>query len=140
MTKRKLKKLAEWFNGKKINIEFVSETIPDYFCYIPHTDTIYISNLYQSLSEKKQLIYLLHEIGHSNTISSKKSLYVSDYSAEYDANKWVLNRLKTLKRDDLILEYIKYLKHMSQLKSDDDVTIQYKLAAKDLLNNWRKKK
>lgn len=133
MKKLQLKKLAKRINdGKEVNIKFVPAP-PEYFCYQSNTDTLEISSYYHRLSKVTQIVYLTHEIGHMNTIANTDSLYVSDYTAEYEANRWAMYRLDEMNLPDISGAYQIYLKELACMEVKDDYDEEYQEAAADLL-------
>ena len=133
MNKRKLRQLAKQINyGNEVKINFVFAPA-DHFCYESSNHTLEISSFYYRLSKSQICIYLIHEIGHMNTISSTPSYYLSDYTAEYEANRWAMYRLDELKWYSLSGKYQEYLQEISALEVTDEEDEEYKEAAVDLL-------
>jgi len=137
MTKKQLQNIADTFNGNKVKLVY-TDAEPDYFCYDQKDNVINISKKYYMLSESEQIIYLLHEIGHMNTLSSIESIFVSDYAAEYAANKWVLEKLKEKEEFAMLTQFKIYLRKLASIKTKDSIEQEYKLAAKDILKQWSK--
>lgn len=135
MNRRKLRKLAkEINNGNEVNIRFISAP-EDLFCYDSSDDTLEISSYYHRLPSSEILISLIHEIGHMNTHPKTDYIYMSDYAAEYEANRWALYRLDELQWHTISGQYENYLKDLALLEITDDVDEEYQEAAADLLQN-----
>jgi len=133
MTTQKLRQLIKQINyGNEIQVKFVFAE-PEHFCYESKTNTLEISTLYYKLSNLTIAVYLLHEIGHLNTIPNLQAMFVSDYKAEYEANRWAMYRLDELKWPEVSGEYQRYLHDMAAITIDDDLDEEYKEAATDLL-------
>lgn len=132
MNRYKLRQLAKKINhGKPIDIKFVFAP-SDHFCY-KSNHTLEISSFYHRLKTSDIMVYLTHEIGHMNTIPELKSIYISDYAAEYEANRWALYRLDELSMHDHIGSYQNYLKELAMMEIEDDDDAEYQEAAMDLL-------
>jgi len=130
MTDKQLRQLGKQINNDKdLKIAFIFNS-PEYFCYQPNNNTIYVSSFYYRLKKYEIVTYLTHEIGHMNTVNND-SLLVTDYSAEYEANKWAINRLTELNWTENLYHYKSYLLEMVGLVNEEDE--QYKEAAIDLL-------
>ena len=75
---------------------------------------------------------MTHEIGHMNTIPQKRALIISDYTAEYEANRWAMYRLDELGWPETAAEFEKYIREVADLKMIDD-NEEYIEAATDLI-------
>jgi hypothetical protein len=132
MNKKKIRQIAKRINnGKPIEVKFIFAPA-DHFHYVSKENFIVISTFYYKLSFSKICMYMAHEIGHANTIPQKNAMYVSDYTAEYEANRWAMYRLDELKWVEVIAELEKYIHEMADLEVSED-TIEYKEAATDLI-------
>ena len=132
MKRKKLRQLAKQINnGNDVNIKFVFAP-SDHFSYLS-TNSLEISLFFYRLPRNKILVYLAHEIGHLNTVPTKKALYTSDYTMEYEANKWALYRLDELDWVEVLLWYTTYLQELARLEVTDENDEEYQEAAVDLL-------
>jgi len=133
MNRYKLRQLAKKINhGKQVNIKFVFAP-PDHFCYKSKNHTLEISSFYHRLKKSEVIIYLTHEIGHLNTIPEINSIFISDYAAEYEANRWALYRLDELEMYEQLGSYQNYLKELAMMDIEDEDDEEYQEAAADLL-------
>jgi len=135
LKRKKIRQLAKLINnGKEIKINFIFASA-DHFCYrsINSKSSLEISTFYYRLNFNKILINLIHEIGHLNTIPQKNAMFVSDYTAEYEANRWAMYRLDELKWQGVTIEYEKFLHELSNMKIEDDCDEEYQEAAKDVI-------
>jgi hypothetical protein len=133
MNSQKLKKLAKQINyGVEVNINFIPAP-SDYFCYEFSDDTITISSFYYRLNKNKIISYLIHELGHKNTLTQDNYLTISDYRAEYEANCWALYRLDELGWSEIFGEYKRYLHELAVISITNEEDEQYQEAAADLL-------
>lgn len=133
MNKQKLRQLAKQINhGNEVIINFVFAD-PDHFCYESINNTLEISSFYHRLNRTEILVNLAHEIGHMNTISNTTCIYMSDYTAEYEANRWALYRLDELQWHTVSGQYENYLKEMASIEVTDEDDEEYQEAATDLL-------
>jgi hypothetical protein len=132
MKRKKLRQLAKQINnGNDVNINFVFAP-SDHFSYLS-SHTLEISLFFYRLPRRQILVYLAHEIGHLNTVPTKIALYTSDYTMEYEANKWALYRLDELDWFEVLLWYTTYLQELSRLEPTDENDEEYQEAATDLL-------
>ena len=133
MKRKKLRQLAKQINNdNEINIKFVFAP-SDHFCYKLEANTLEISSFYHRLHQNQILVYLAHEIGHLNVVPTKIALFTSDYTMEYEANKWALYRLDELDWNEVLLWYTNYLQELARLDIIDDDDEEYQEAAVDLL-------
>ena len=132
MKRKKLRQLAKQINNEKdVNIKFVFAP-SDHFSYLS-TNSLEISLFFYRLPRNKILVYLAHEIGHLNVVPTKTALYTSDYTMEYEANKWALYRLDELDWFEVLLWYTNYLQELARLEPTDENDEEYQEAAVDLL-------
>lgn len=133
MKRKKLRQLAKQINNEKeviINFVFAPD---DHFCYLSKNNSLEISSFYYRLSPQDLHVYLVHEIGHMNTLPDKDAYYTSNYTAEYEANRWALYRLDELNWTSTSGWYEQYLHEMSGLEVTDEDDEEYQEAATDLL-------
>jgi len=133
MNRKKLRQLAKQINhGNEVVINFVFAP-SDYFCYQSESNSLEISSFYHRLPSTEILVPLIHEIGHMNTVQKTTCLYMSDYTAEYEANRWALYRLDELQWHTVSGQYQNYLKDLAMLEVTDEDDEEYQEAATDLL-------
>ena len=133
MNRKKLRQLAKQINyGKEITIVFTFAPA-DQFCFLSNSNTLEISSFYHLLDPLRIQVYLIHEIGHMQYYIEKPSIFVSDYTAEYEANRWSLYRLDELKWSAVQTEYEKYLYEISRMEIEEELDEEYQEAATDLL-------
>jgi len=133
MNRNKLRQLAKQINhGNEVNINFVFAP-SDHFCYQSESNTLEISSFYHRLSPTESLVSLIHEIGHMNTVQKTTCFYMSEYAAEYEANRWALYRLDELQWHTISGQYQNYLKDLAAMEVTDEDDEEYQEAAADLL-------
>lgn len=133
MKHEKLRRLIKQINyGNEIQVRFVFAE-PEYFCYETKNNTLEVSTFFHKLSDDLITVYLLHEIGHFITIPRQLAMFVSDYKAEYEANRWAMYRLDELNWPEILGEYKRYLQDLASMKTEDDLDEEYQEAASDLL-------
>jgi len=133
MNRKKLRQLAKQINyGKEVNIKFIYAP-PECFFYETTSDTVGVSSLYDKLDKEKILAYLTHEIGHKNTVPSRKHMSTSDYYDEYEAHRWAMYRLDELGWKETFGEYRRYLQELSSMTTADEEEEEYQEAAVDVL-------
>jgi len=132
MKRKKLRQLAKQINDdNEVNIIFVFAP-SDHFCYLSE-NTLEISSFYHQLPHNQLLVYLAHEIGHLNIVPTKQALLISNYTMEYEANKWALYRLDELDWNEVLLWYTDYLQELARLDILDDDDEEYQEAAMNLI-------
>ena len=132
MKKKKIRQLTKLINnGKEVNIKLCFAP-PTHFRCVPKNNFLEMSIYHHKLTYLRMCVYIAHELGHINTIPQKEAMFVSDYTAEFEANRWAMYRLDELEWSEVTAEFERYIHEMANLKMTDD-NEEYIEAATDLI-------